>query len=245
MEEWVGWQWHRAITRLAAPPRPPAATVRLEQVQRAIGMLFRAGGGARAVRLAPAGGQATGGPRRWLQRLGGTGQRTSLAGLQDEVFALPSELAVFDTAELNRDLYLWLAALASHWAPGRDWISANVAATASARAAFPRLASRYLRLLEAHLATRPDVSRLRGDLAEAERAVKAALRGEPSQALGLLPVDVAPVWLWLDATGGVTADDAMARPDPGDAPRRVQRSRGRTASVVVPSACGTSAIAPR
>ena len=218
MEEWVGWQWHRAITRLAAPPRPPGASVRLEQVQRALGMLFRAGGGAPVVRLAAAGEQATGGPRRWLQRLAGTGQRTSLAGLQDEVFALPAELAVFDTAELNRDLYLWLAALASHWSPAPGWISANLAATRSALAAFPGLASRHERLVEAHLATRPDVTRLRGAPRDAERAVQAALRGEPQPEGGIAPTDVAPVWLWLDATGHVTADDGAARDDPAEAP---------------------------
>jgi nitric oxide reductase NorD protein len=218
MEEWVGWQWHRAITRLAAPPRPAAATVQLEEMRRAIGMLFRAGGGAPAVRLAPAGEQAIGGPRRWLQRLGGTGQRSSLAGLQDEVFALPAELAVFDTAELNRDLYLWLAALASHWWPQADWLSANVGATREALAAFPGLAPRYQRLLDAQLTLRPDAARLRGHAAQAERAVQAALRGEPPSIAGISPADVAPVWLWLDAAGRIAEESDSTRPDPTEPP---------------------------
>ena len=218
MEEWVGWQWHKAITRLAAPPRPAAATVRLEEMRRAIGMLFRAGGGSPVVRLADAGEQATGGPRRWLQRLGGTGQRSSLAGLRDEVLALPAELAVFDTAGLNRDLYLWLAALASHWEPRADWLAANAGATRQALAAFPGLSARYQRLLDAQQALRPDWADLRGRAAAAERAVQAALRGEPLSAMGILPADVAPVWLWLDASGSFAVENESTRDDPADPP---------------------------
>ncbi|MGM9488455.1 nitric oxide reductase activation protein NorD [Ideonella sp. YS5] len=216
MEEWIGWQWHRAVTRLAAPPRHVEATVRLEQMQRSIGMLFRAGGGAPAVRLAPAGQRQTGGPRSWLERLSGSGQRAHLAGLQDEVFALPPELAVFDSATLNRELYLWLAALASRWISQGDWVADNLAATREALAAFPGLASRHARLVAAQLALRPDVTRLRGAAAEAEQAVQRALLGEAAPSMRLAPVDVAPVWLWLDSTGQCVAGAAAPRPDPDE-----------------------------
>ena len=44
MEEWVGARWHRFIWQ-AADASFPKAAVRLEDVQRAVQMLFRAGGG--------------------------------------------------------------------------------------------------------------------------------------------------------------------------------------------------------
>ena len=44
MEEWVGRQWHRFITR-AADGRASHAPVRLEEMQRTIGLMSRAGGG--------------------------------------------------------------------------------------------------------------------------------------------------------------------------------------------------------
>ena len=53
MEEWVGQRWHRFIWR-AADTSFTQAAVRLEQVQRAVQLLFRAGGGDPLVRVAPA-----------------------------------------------------------------------------------------------------------------------------------------------------------------------------------------------
>ena len=53
MEEWVGRQWHRFITRAAAHEHADAA-VELPAVKRSIELLFRAAGGAPAVRLADA-----------------------------------------------------------------------------------------------------------------------------------------------------------------------------------------------
>ena len=53
MEEWVGARWHRFIWQ-AADASFPKAAVRLEDVQRAVQMLFRAGGGDALVRVVPA-----------------------------------------------------------------------------------------------------------------------------------------------------------------------------------------------
>lgn len=225
MEEWVGQQWHRAITRLAERG-DPAHRVRLEDVQRPLAMLFRAGGGAPAVRVAPVSERAIGGPRGWLQRIGGSGTRAARPELQPDVLALPPALNVFADKALNRDLYLWLAALAAHWQPGAGWLADNRAATALALAAFPGLAVRHARLQAAQLALRPDPQRLRGRAAQAEARVQAALRGEPA-APGdedWLPTDAAPVWLWLDSGRPVAGDDAARTPgqqpgergDPGD-----------------------------
>ena len=112
MEEKVGLWWHRFITRLADDSHPEAA-VELDQVARAIGMLYRAGGGHAGVRVVPVADSTHSGPRAWLQRIAGSGQRAAQSRLDAETLALPPRLAVFPERELNRDLYLWLAALAA------------------------------------------------------------------------------------------------------------------------------------
>lgn len=217
MEEWVGQWWHRAITR-AADTRHAQAAVTLEEMQRAIGLLFRAGGGAAGVRLAPAGDTAVGlagGARGWLQRVAGSGRQAALPLLQPEVLALPAELAVFADRALNRDLYLWLAALASAYEPGGDWLADNRAATARALQRFPGLRTRHQALCAAQLAQRPPA---RSSAAEA--AVQAQLRGEsPSGVVPLRvrPAEVAPVWLWLDASPAAVAADTARRADPANA----------------------------
>ena len=68
MEEWVGQWWHRAVTRAADASHREAA-VTLDEAARGIGFLFRAGGGAPGVRVAPAADARHGGPRRWIERL--------------------------------------------------------------------------------------------------------------------------------------------------------------------------------
>ena len=217
MEEWVGHWWHRAVTR-AADERHLGAVVTLDEMQRAIGLLYRAGGGDAAVRLAPAGlarvgGQAGG--RGWLQRLAGSGRQAALPLLQPEVLALPAELAVFDQRDLNRDLYLWLAALAAvHVATG-DWLADNRAATAAALQRFAGLRGRHAALLQAHLAQRPAAGH-----SPAEAAVQAALRGGPPAAVApaVRPDQVPPVWLWLDASPAQVAAQAERQAgEPGGA----------------------------
>lgn len=220
MEEWVGQQWHRAITRLSERS-DPAVRVRLEDVQRPLAMLFRAGGGAPAVRVAAVAERAIGGPRGWLQRIGGSGLRAARPELQPDVLALPPELAVFPERALNRDLYLWLAALAAHWQPGDGWLLDNHAASRRALDAFPGLRARHARLQDAQLARRPDPYRLRGQAGAAEARVQALLRGEPPlpHDAQWLPADAAPVWLWLDSGRPVAGASAAWAPAGQGAPR--------------------------
>ena len=211
MEEWVGQQWHRFIHRAASRQHVHAA-VHLPEVQRAIGMLFRAAGGAHGVRLAPATDTRSGGPRDWLQRIAGSGTHAATGRLEPEALSLPPTVAVFDDAALNRALYLWLAAQGACIEATGDWLGDNVRASAQVLQTFPGLAVRHQDLLAAQLALRPDPARLKGAAAEAERTVQQALRGVwPMAPCGLRPDDVAPVWLWLDA-GGETAA-AVTRPD--------------------------------
>ncbi|MEH0167629.1 nitric oxide reductase activation protein NorD [Roseateles microcysteis] len=196
MEEWVGERWHRFITRVADRSHA-AEAVELAEVERAAGLLFRAAGGPPGVRLVPASASRSGGPRDWLQRLAGAGQRVQRAQLDPETLALPPRIAVFDERALNRDLYLWLAALAAVFEPAQGWLADNQAATQRLLAQCPGLLPRWQRLLAAQLALRP--RGLHGAAALDEATVQAALRGEPPGSGAPRCDAVAPVWVWLES----------------------------------------------
>jgi nitric oxide reductase NorD protein len=200
MEELVGRWWHQAITKVTRLDHP-AAAVQLQDMQKTIGIFFRAAGGATALRFTPASMQAVGGQRHWLQKLAGSGQRADTAQLEPDVLALPATLAVFDDVQLNRDLYLWLAMLSACWVPSGHWIRDNLCATQAALAQFSGFAARYQALLQAHLAQRPNLEKAGDEKGQAESAVQAALREQVVGELTCQPQDVAAVWLWLSATG--------------------------------------------
>lgn len=234
MEEWIGQWWHRIVTRAAEPARTEVQ-VSLDETRRSIALLYRAGGGDAAVRVAPVADSRHGGPRGWLQRLAGSDIRSPLPVLDWETLALPAQVAVFDQRELNHALYLWLAALAAVFEPTGDWIADNRAATARALQRFAGLRSRHAQLTQAHLAQRPTLASLRADAAPFEAAVQAALRGDDHSPLFVEPQQVAPVWLWLTAglrhapagAPGSTGDGTGERPDgPPDADSK-QRRRSR------------------
>ncbi|QTD46976.1 nitric oxide reductase activation protein NorD [Ottowia testudinis] len=247
MEEWVGARWHRFIWR-AADVSFPKATVRLEDVQRAVQMLFRAGGGDPLVRVAPATAQKIGGPRNWLQKVAGQGERAALSTLDEQTLALPPSIAVFADTALNRDLYLWLAAQgACHVATSAGWLADNLSATQRALQRFPGLRARYARLVNAHLAQRPPAARLQGTARALEQAVQAALQasiadgGEsavsapPLPSGGAQPAAVAPVWLWLQALAPdpnaanfiAESDDSTAARQPKDNESHVKQDNKR------------------
>ena len=205
MEELVGRWWHQAITKATRLDHPGAA-VQLQDMQKAIGIFFRAAGGPAALRFTPASLQAVGGQRHWLQKLAGSGQRADTAQLEPDVLALPTTLAVFDDAQLNRDLYLWLAMLSACFESSGDWIKDNLRATQAALAQFPGFAARYQALMQAHLAQRRNLNRLGGAKAQAESAVKAALKEQVVGESSYHPQDVAAVWLWLSSTDMIVAD---------------------------------------
>jgi nitric oxide reductase NorD protein len=247
MEEMVGRWWHNAVTRLAQRGHP-AAAIHLKDVQKSIGVLFRAAGGSAALRLAPASEQRIGGARTWLQRVAGSGARADTARLEPDVLALPAMLAVFDDPQLNRDLYLWLAIQSAFLEHTGHWVADNCQASQQGLQHFPGFAPRYQQLLKAHLALRTPASQLRGTAALAETAIAAALLGNiPANAGQVTPAEVAPVWLWVGAgdalalsqTRGAgtdeSADHARAHSAQDKQRRRTQRTQdsdGRNAMVL-------------
>ncbi|MBP8266682.1 MAG: nitric oxide reductase, partial [Zoogloea sp.] len=171
MEEFIGGLWHRFITRAATRSHPQAA-VRLDDIERTAGILFRALGGDPGLRVAPAAELEHGARRSWLARLAHVGEKAAHAARDAETLRLPAEIALFPERGLNRDLYLWLiaqgAALPEGGLDAEGWIAANQQASAATLAAFPGFASRYRRLVAAVIAERPDPARLPADEAAAE-----------------------------------------------------------------------------
>ncbi len=203
MEEFVGGLWDRFITRSARRDHPEAA-VKLADLERTLGILFRALGGDAGLRVAPASTQRHGARRRWLSRVAATDDRSASASLDLETLRLPPEIAYFPDRTLNRDLYLWLIAAAAHEPePSADaWIVRSQLATLRALKAFPGLRARYERLVAATLAERIAPDAMPADEAAQERAVRHAL-AEPG-AVGVLPrltlrkaKPLQPVPLWL------------------------------------------------
>lgn len=209
MEEWIGKHWDRFVTA-QADGLHAAAVVSLADMQRPIDLLLHAAGG--RARVAAAAPVAVGGERTLWQRVAGAGRRAPLGQLDAEVLALPERLAVHPDPALNRDLYLWLAALAAHLDPcDTDWLQGNLLATQRTLAALPGLRARWQRLLAAELALRP-VAPPPGP----EHDLQAALRsGCPIGAVD--PQRVAPVWCWLRPSASAPW---AGRAEDGDAPQQ-------------------------
>ena len=206
MEEFVGKLWHRWITQAAGGHYPKAA-VKLKEVERTAGILFRAFGGDPGLRVAAAVEVRHGARRRWLSRVAGSDEKATPATLDLATLRLPPEIAAFPDAALNRDLYLWLAALAAAGQqPGAaaetDSCRRNQAATRRALACWPGLAPRYRRLVQAHLAQRLNPDSLPAAERPREEAIRRALLEPGSvEALPRSPVPSRPVMLWLGDFG--------------------------------------------
>ena len=118
MEEQIGQLWHRLVTRAARRDYPEAA-VSLSEVQPAAAMMFRALGGTRGLRVEAATETRHGARRGLLERIAGTARHVELAWRDEETLRLPARIAAFPDRALNRELYLWLAALAAGGADAR------------------------------------------------------------------------------------------------------------------------------
>ncbi len=235
MEEQVGALWHRLITRAARRGYPDAA-VRLADIQGRLGILFRALGGDGALAIEAAEATEYGGPRAWLERVAGLGDRITLAWRDERALRLPPVIDWLPTASLNRDLYIWLAALAAvpETEAGDDWFRASQRRSLAALHAFPGLRPRYDRLVAAHLRERTPPQRLPRSEQAAERIIRRALLRPGSQ--DRLPAGRAapqPVVLWLHpspplataSTGPEPADDDASQRDRARALEDARRRR--------------------
>ncbi len=227
MEEIIGKYWHRLISK-AAEKHYPEAVVRLKTVERTTGVLFRALGGDPGLRVAAATVDEHKARRSLLARIAGVGDKTTQARMDPATLRLPPEIDLFPNSSLNRDLYLWLAALAA----AHDWLypappenedpavdfERNQAATVAVFDNWPGLKARYSRLVKAYLPLRPQPSRLPAAEAARELAIQAALTQPRSiKSLPTVAPDTPPpqpVRLWL--TGSLAAVNAALRSGDAD-----------------------------
>ena len=214
MEEKVGEIWHRLVTRVADDHYPDEA-VHLHEVERTVGLMFRALGGDGGLQVSSAEQLENQAKRSWLQRLAGSQKKLALAWRDDSYLRLPPSMDWLPQRTLNRELYLWLAAVAVIAVEADDdWFRANQLHTQQTLARFPGLEARYRRLVDAHLVTRPDAQQLRGTEAQAENAIRRALH-EPGS-VSVLPKAKRPpraVPLWLHPQPP-RAQSMMEIPDP-------------------------------
>jgi nitric oxide reductase NorD protein len=242
MEERVGEFWHRLVTR-AARRDHPEAVVTLPEVNRTVSILFRALGGDPGVRVEAGTARHHGARRRFMQKLAGSGERAELCWRDADSFRLPAQVALLPTRELNRDLYYWLAALAAAPDPGPgSWLLRNQVLTGSVLLAYPGMAQRYRRLVDAVLVTRPDPESLPTADAAVERAVQQALL-EPCSVTELPPSrrPPVPVPIWLYPPSERVIDDAEgdgARDGGGGSKRGKENRRREAERVVMPKGQG-------
>lgn len=234
MEEIAGKVWDRFMHRLT-DARHADAAVTLPEISRTAGILFRALGGGAGLDVKAAQATEHGARRGLLQRLAGTGGKTELAWRDHEALYLPNEIALFAEHSLNRDLYLWLIALAAEMQPG-DWFVESQRATLRVFERYPGFAPRYRRLAEAAIALRPEPDTLVPEDASRERVLRAALRAPGGTVVlprARRPWQPVPLWLHpnppVSATGAASTGNDPA-PQADSARNRVQDDPRRRAA---------------
>ncbi|WP_137937096.1 VWA domain-containing protein [Chitinivorax sp. B] len=198
MEEIVGGLWDRLI-RKAAYRGFPEARVNLSDMARMAPIFFRALGGDAALTVASGTPEQHGARRNWLERIAGIGTHQEYAWTDGNTLFLPERIDVFPDLVLNRDLYLWLIALAAQTdVEPVMWFVHGQRATIATLSVWPGLQVRYQRLVAAYLAIRPDPVALPTDEARVEQAIRQALLVPGS--VTVLPSSrrpPQPVTLWL------------------------------------------------
>jgi nitric oxide reductase NorD protein len=188
-EETVGQHWHRLVTGGAASwPRHPDAAVRLEDMRARLGVMFRALGGAGAVRIMAAGHAVSRHRLTLRQRIGfGETERLEVPRFDGATVELPATLDLMPERAANEALYEWLAAWfatpGAPRAPPADPLRADILRLRAAQdrtqhllSAWPGLRTPHARLAAALRAQRPR-RRLPGSEAAVEAAVLALLGG--------------------------------------------------------------------
>ena len=206
-EEHVGKLWHRMVTS-TANKHYPQAEVTFKQMNKRIGIFFRALGGDGGMKVGVSAATDNTAQRNWLQRLAGSEQKVELGWRDRDALYLPSSIDLFPNIELNQNLYFWLAALASTESSTNTtdssgaWIENNQQACLQVLEKYPGLQNRYDTLVEAQLQIRPDKKILNEEQIQQEAIISQALR-EPGSVKAsdisenFSEMKISPVYLWL------------------------------------------------
>lgn len=233
-EETVGNLWHGMAQHLAPVAGFAAHAVTLETVRPGVKLLFRALGGKPGVEVAASPATASRHRRGVGAHLAEARVMEHVAAFDGEALRLPPVIDAFPDAALNREAYLWLAALAATatpYKPPADPLAADLAhlaamqaATSRARALCPGLRARHaalcahligaLRLCPASAAERLAADGLRALLDGNALGLHASTPAPRSYA----PLPPIPLHLRLDRPArnhGGEADDQTATAPPG------------------------------
>ncbi|EBA16880.1 NorD Nitric oxide reductase activation protein [Roseobacter sp. SK209-2-6] len=152
-EETVGNLWHDMASRMGAESTHAEASVTLEEMRASITLLFKGLGGAGGIEILEAPAAASRHRLNHLRRIGTPQEMEHVADFDGERLRLPPQIQVFSSRALNRQAYLWLAAMAAHiqmpvsqadgFAQDLAAISANLDALREVYAACPGLRSAF------------------------------------------------------------------------------------------------------
>ena len=152
MEEAVGKLWHRWITGLVRDDYPEAA-VELAEIEKALGLYFRALGGEAGIGLHASHASQSQKRGGFLRRVAYAEEKIELTWVDDENLHLPQRLSVFPEQQLNQDLYYWLTALAAQdKGQNLPWFNKNQLLSQHVLDNYAGLHETYERLVEAQIA---------------------------------------------------------------------------------------------
>ncbi|PKH54601.1 nitric oxide reductase activation protein NorD [Shewanella sp. Choline-02u-19] len=211
MEEWVGSIWHKFIVQ-KSNTEFDHARVQFDDINKSVGVIFRALGGSPTKRVEAAIPRDYYAHRKFIDKISGAKQQVSLAWQDETSLRLPQSIAIFDTPELNKELYLWLAALAPHYPEQfTHWARDNQTVVAKVLCKYPAIRPRYQRLVAAILKQRVPIEALPKSLQPLERAVIQAIT-HPESIIEFPVAHYAPqaIYIWLYPNENVKANPFSA-----------------------------------
>lgn len=113
-EETVGLYWHKLVSGTSSYKRHPDAAVRLESMKPQLGVMFRALGGGKALRIVEGMQSASGHRLGFYKKIGLGREKLDRPILDQETIRLPPLIDTFPDSRCNALLYEWLAAWFAH-----------------------------------------------------------------------------------------------------------------------------------
>jgi len=207
MEEQVGELWHKLLNKVNDQTYPDAK-VELKDIKARLLIYFKALTKDNGLSIELANKRRHQTPRHWLQKVAGSNRFIIASWRDEDTLYLPAEIAYFESPELNKDLYFWLAGM-SALAPTKalqadNWLQYNQQLCHTTLNTYKGLKSRYKRLVAAHIKKRPVTGYLNKIDAQAERIIREALLypenlQQPPDSK-LQPAHV-PLWLYQPPIG--------------------------------------------
>ena len=236
MEDIVGQLWHKFISKVAYNGYPEQQ-VALADISNSLAVFFRAMGGNGGLKITEVNAFEHGAKQSLLQKIAGSGTHIELAWRDEDTLRLPATIDLLPKVEQNRQLYFWLAALASiddQPFEHLNWIGAAQAKTVAVLSQYPGLKKRYFELVALIIEHRPTLSKLKERDLAAEQAIRQALL-EPGSVdrLPLSQRPPMPVMLWLNpnpptkAKAKADSDDDDSNDDNQSSSGKVKQSNNR------------------